>query len=67
MSRKGVRRAASTALGAVQAQELAQLDEAKSAKIAATFFIAPGVGIERLQNDQSSGLVEQQAIFLRAR
>ncbi len=60
-------RAASTALGAVRAQELAELDEAKSAKIAATFFVAPGVGIRRLQNNLSSGLVEQQAIFLRAR
>ncbi|MEI8313221.1 MAG: hypothetical protein WCH98_20925 [Verrucomicrobiota bacterium] len=60
-------RAAVPALESVRAQELAELDESKSARIAASFFIAPGDGAKRLQKCESSGLVEQQAVFLRAR
>jgi hypothetical protein len=60
-------RAAAPALESVRAQELAELDESKSARIAAGFFIAPGEGARRLQKNESSGLVEQQAVFLRAR
>jgi len=60
-------RAAAVALEADRARELSHFDEKKNAKIAAAFFIVPGAAAERLQNRESSGLVEQQAIFLLAK
>jgi hypothetical protein len=57
-------RAAAGALEEFRAEELSRLDENKNAAIAATFFphgefpIAPSL---------TSGLVEQQRIFLKAR
>lgn len=57
-------RAAGPALASVRAEELALLDESRSGVIAASFFIVPG---EERPASETSGLVEQQAIFLRAR
>jgi len=57
-------RAAAQALDEVREEELALLDESRNAAIAASFFIVPG---EERPPAKTSGLVEQQAIFLRAR
>lgn len=54
---------AGAALEAVRAEELAALDEKKNAEIAASFFPAETAN---LLPSTSSGLVEQQRIFLKA-
>ncbi|MCX7868421.1 MAG: hypothetical protein N2322_00570 [Terrimicrobiaceae bacterium] len=56
-------KAGARALRAVRAEELSRLDESRNARIAASFFV---VDNHRRQSSQTSGLVEQQAIFLRA-
>jgi hypothetical protein len=56
-------RAAGPALEAFRAEELGRLDESQNAVIASSFFAAEN----RTTKDwETSGLVEQQAIFLRA-
>jgi len=57
-------RAAGPALEAFRAEELSRLDESQNAVIASSFFTGK---TRRLEGGETSGLVEQQAIFLRAR
>jgi len=52
-------KAAGPALEAVRVRELGELNEAKNAVIAASFFLEPK------PPRKTSGLVEQQAIFLK--
>jgi len=58
-------RAAGPELEAFRVQELATLDPAQNACTAAAFFSHAGNG--NSQERETSGLVEQQSIFLRAR
>lgn len=57
-------RAAGAALDQVRREELSQLNQARNAQIAASSFVT--VPPHR-RDSQTSGLVEQQAIFLKAR
>lgn len=57
-------RAAGPALEAFRAEELSRLDESQNAIIASSFFAGR---TRRSEDGETSGLVEQQAIFLRAR
>lgn len=57
-------RAAGPALEEFRAAELGRLDQAQNAEIASAFFIMKNGESESLA---TSGLVEQQTIFLRAR
>lgn len=57
-------KAAGSALKAVRAEELSRLDEAQTAAIASSFFVVEN---PQRQKCETSGLVEQQAIFQRAR
>lgn len=57
-------RAAGPALEAFRAEELGRLDESQNAVIVSSFFAA---GNRTTDGGETSGLVEQQAIFLRAR
>lgn len=56
-------RAAAAALDAVRAEELGRLNETRNAEIAASFFVEPS---PLRKNSQTSGLVDQQALFLKA-
>lgn len=56
-------RAAGPALEAVRAEELGRLDESQNAVIASSFFSPEN---RTMEGGETSGLVEQQAIFLRA-
>jgi hypothetical protein len=56
-------RAAGVALEAVRAEELGRLDEFQNAAIASSFFSPEN---RTMEGRETSGLVEQQAIFLRA-
>lgn len=58
-------KAAGPALEAFRAQELGELDEAKNAAIAMSFFVAKPDA--QRPAPQTSGLVEQQAIFSKLR
>jgi hypothetical protein len=55
-------KAAGTALEAVRMEELSRLDESQNASIAASFF----PGSRRGGVEETSGLVEQQAVFRKA-
>jgi len=59
-------RAAGPALEAFRAEELGRLDESQNAAIAASFFATEDCRGQD-QGEATSGLVDQQAVFLRSR